>query len=218
MKYKQLIGTCALLAVIASGCGTASDGAAKGTANAAGSTSTPSAQTQEQKQDANQTSQDKQQRTAMSQGQRQMMMTFQTLIQMDKQEGLSITKDQAAQMLPVVQDSVTKGELVTDNQTKLVEKLTTEQKKFIDDAAARMPMRQGNSDAANNGEAKPKQAPTEEQLKKMEENKQQRQQQKSDSNATGQANKDNQPRNGGFAGGGKDIGQQLIELLQSKSK
>ncbi|WP_051621230.1 hypothetical protein [Paenibacillus sp. UNC451MF] len=217
MKYKQLLGMCALLAVIASGCGTAADGSAKSTANAAGSTNTPAAQAQDQKQDANQNTQDKQQKTAMSQGQRQMMMTFQELIRMDKQEGLGITKEQAAQMLPVVQDSVTKDELTTDNQTKLVEKLTAEQKKFIDDAASRTPMRQGTGDA-NGGEAKQKQAPTEEQLKKMEENKQQRQQQKSDAEANGQDNKDKQPRNGGFPGGGKDIGQQLIELLQSKSK
>ncbi|MBE1445696.1 hypothetical protein [Paenibacillus sp. OAS669] len=214
MKYKHVLGTCALLAVILSGCGTASNGQANNTANAAGSSTNPAQQ--EQKQDANQASQDKQQRPAMNQSQRQMMMTFSSLVQMDKQEGLAITKDQAAQMLPVVQDSITKGELSTDNQTKLLEKLTAEQKKFIDDAAARMPMRQGNSNG-NSSDTKQKQALTEDQKKQLEEARQQREQQKADAAANGQDNKDKQSRNGG-PGGGKEIGQQLVELLQSKTK
>ncbi|WP_079913827.1 hypothetical protein [Paenibacillus sp. 32352] len=152
----------------------------------------------------------------MNQSQRQMMMTFSSLVQMDKQEGLAITKDQAAQMLPVVQESITKGEMSTDNQNKLLEKLTAEQKKFIDDAAARTPMRQGNSNGSSS-DTKQKQALTEDQKKQMEEARQQREQQKSDAAVNGQDNKDKQPRNGG-PGGGKEIGQQLVELLQSKTK
>lgn len=211
MKYYRWLGTLALIAFITSGCGTQAKEQA-----VSGSSSSSSQPSQQQ--------QDKQQKAANNPQQRQMTMTFQTLVRMDKTEGLSITKEQAQQMLPVVQDSITKGELTSDNQTKLVEKLTAEQKKFLDEAAAQRPAKQGES---NVKEGSGNQAPSEEQLKKMEEAKQKRNQQKADSatdaNNAGNEDKAKQPKaedrpNGGNPGHDKNSGEQLVELLQTKLK
>jgi hypothetical protein len=65
------------------------------------------------------------------------------LIQMDKTEGLAITKEQAAPMLTIVQEAITNGELTADAQTKLEANLTADQKKFLADNAAKMPQRPG---------------------------------------------------------------------------
>jgi hypothetical protein len=74
---------------------------------------------------------------------RMMSMTFRTLVQMDSTEGLGITKEQAAPMLTIVEDAITKGELTADAQTKLEANLTADQKKFLADNAAKMPQRPG---------------------------------------------------------------------------
>ncbi|UQZ83979.1 hypothetical protein SK3146_03191 [Paenibacillus konkukensis] len=230
MKYKQLLGACAVIAVLLSGCGTQSDGKAAASANAAGATASAS-QNKDQAQDQKQGQQDKQQRGAMTEGQREMMMTFSSLIRMDKADGLAITKEQAEQMLPVVQDSISKGEVSADTKTKLTEKLTAEQKKFLDDQAANASqVRPGG----NKGDNANKPELTDEQKQKMEEARQKREQQKTDASGASGANadsgananggdqygKDKQPRNGGGfnPGGGKNIGDQLVELLQSKTK
>ncbi|MBA2943023.1 hypothetical protein HZF08_32675 [Paenibacillus sp. CGMCC 1.16610] len=129
IKMKQIAGLCILLPALLSACGNQAS-----PQQAAASTAQPQASAQASP-DAKQQGQN---RPAMSQAQRQLFSTFQTLLMMDKAEGLAITKDQAQVMLPVAQDIETKAELSDENKTKLLEKLTDAQKKFIDDAASKM--------------------------------------------------------------------------------
>ncbi|MZQ83894.1 hypothetical protein GQF01_17420 [Paenibacillus sp. 5J-6] len=148
MKMKQIAGLCILIPALLSGCGNQS-----APQQVAASTAQPG---QSSQQNAQSTADGKQgqNRPAMSQAQRQLFSTFQTLLMMDKAEGLAITKEQAQVMLPVAQDIETKAELSDDNKTKLFEKLTDAQKKFIDDFANRMANRGnggGNGPGGANG-------------------------------------------------------------------
>ncbi|CAG7635818.1 hypothetical protein ACFQI7_06825 [Paenibacillus allorhizosphaerae] len=225
MSYGKWLGVGALIAVLLSGCGTNSQGQ-PGTASA-NAASPAAANTQGQTQ-SNAT--EGKAPMQMNEQERQMMMTFQTLVRMDKANGLAITKEQAQAMLPVVQDSITKKELSSDAKTKLLEKLTADQKKFVDDAAANMQNRPDRSQM------------TEEQKKKMSEAGQGAQagnkdgqadqgnqadrvaRQANKGNAADQGNKGEQKGQGGNSdrpgrnGGGANIGKQLVELLQSKMK
>ncbi|UUZ80912.1 hypothetical protein LJK88_40110 [Paenibacillus sp. P26] len=207
---------------------------AQGAQGAQGSSQTESGQTAKDQGQG-------QAKTAMNESERKMMMTFQTLIRMDKTDGLAITKDQAAAMLPVVQDGITKKELTTDAEAKLTEKLTADQKKFVEDAASRMQNR------ANGGGGQTQL--TDEQKAKMEEARKRRAangQNANGQNANGGANANgtadgagsggtggtgggNAGGNGNHAngngngggprgGGMQNAGQRLVELLQSKTK
>jgi hypothetical protein len=119
---------------------------------------------------------------------RMMSMTFLALIQMDKTEGLAITKEQAAPMQTIVQEAITKGELTADAQTKLEANLTADQKKFLVDNAANMPQRPG----AGKGQVPPGDAPQ---------------------GSPGLGGKGN----GGAGGNMKNSGPDLLALLKSKS-
>jgi hypothetical protein len=70
-----------------------------------------------------------------------VMFTFRTLIAIDKVDGLSITKEEATSLLPIVQDIISKGELSDDSKSKLTAKLSADQKKYVDNAAANVPGR-----------------------------------------------------------------------------
>jgi hypothetical protein len=200
MNKQKLWASVAVLTLLLSGC------AAKSASTTA---SDPSAATTAQGQE--QTSQQQpqgeqgqtQSRPAMNEQQRQMMSTFQLLIRMDKQEALSITKDEAVQILPIVQDSVTKKELTDDQKSKLEGILTADQKKYVDDSAKAMKDRMGNKPNNKGGNSSPR--PNGDKSNPKQDGQ------------TGQTGQDNQnrPMKGG---GGKNIGQQLVELLQSKSK
>ncbi|MBP1966261.1 hypothetical protein [Paenibacillus aceris] len=224
MKMKQIAGLCVLIPALLSGCGNQTS-----SQPAAASTAQPQAQNAQATADAKQG----QNRPAMSQAQRQLFSTFQTLLMMDKAEGLAITKEQAQVMLPVAQDIETKAELSDENKTKLLEKLTDAQKKFIDDSAAKMADRAnggGNGGGGNGGNfggqkgAKPNASPSA----------------SASPDAAGTSGTDagKQPNaNGGAARGGnadgknggtggnrpaggqmRDPGKQLVELLQERVK
>jgi len=126
MNTKQIIGAGALLALLLTGCG--SKPAEESPAQASSSPDANASQGQRQGGE----------RPAMNQGLMQMNLTFQTLIAMDKTDGLAIAKDQAELLLPIVQESITNNELSTDNKAKLTEKLTAEQKKYLEDSEAQM--------------------------------------------------------------------------------
>jgi len=126
MNTKQIIGTGALLALLLTGCG-----AKPAEESPAQASSSPDA-------NASQGQRQGGERPAMNQGMMQMNLTFQTLIAMDKTDGLAIAKDQAEQLLPIVQESITNNELSADNKAKLTEKLTAEQKKYLEDSEAQM--------------------------------------------------------------------------------
>jgi hypothetical protein len=119
---------------------------------------------------------------------RKMSMTFQTLIQMDKTEGLVITKEQAAPMLTIVQEAITKGDLTADAQTKLEANLTADQKKYLVDNAAKTPQRPG----AGKGQVPPGETP----------------QGSPEPSSKG---------NGGATGNMRNSGTELLALLKSKS-
>jgi hypothetical protein len=119
---------------------------------------------------------------------RMMSLTFLALIQMDKTEGLVITKEQAAPMLTIVQEAITKGELTADAQTKLEANLTADQQKFLVDNAAKMPQRPG----AGKGQVQPGETPQ---------------------GSPGPGSKGN----GGAAGNMRNSGTELLALLKSKS-
>ncbi|MDF2668126.1 MAG: hypothetical protein K0R67_432 [Paenibacillus sp.] len=147
IKMTKIAGLCILIPVLLSACGNPS------TSQPAAASS---AQPQQQQQNGQSQADDKQNaqdRSVMNAAQRQMFSTFQTLLMLDKADGLTITKEQAQAMLPVAQEIVTKAELSDANKTKLFEKLTDAQRKFIEDSAGRMSNR-GNGGAngpRNNG-------------------------------------------------------------------
>ncbi|WP_426446421.1 hypothetical protein ACP26L_22145 [Paenibacillus sp. S-38] len=180
---KQMISSLVLLAVLAAGCGTKPEAAQESAAQGAPAAAAAGEQ-------AAGTSADSQSGTkpAMNDKSFSMMSTFRSLIMLDKQEGLAITKEQAQQMLPVVQSAVTASELTEENKTKLTGMLTDEQKKFVQQAASQRP---GGGNRPADAAAK-----------------------------TDAAAGDRPARGGGQGGqgmnGGRNVGQELITLLQTK--
>ncbi|WP_143768151.1 hypothetical protein [Paenibacillus mucilaginosus] len=198
---KQMISSIVLLAVLAAGCGTkpqaAQETAAQGAAAAAsgtGQTSEAAAQTQTGT------------KPAMNDKTFSMNSTFRSLITLDKQEGLALTKEQAQQMLPLVQSAITASELTEENKTKLTGMLTDEQKQFVEQAAAQRPGGGGNrpadAAAAAAGSAADAKATA-------------------DGAAKTDAAAGERPARGSGQGGqgmngGRNAGQELVTLLQSK--
>ncbi|SDN39478.1 hypothetical protein SAMN04487897_102765 [Paenibacillus sp. yr247] len=206
MKMKKIAGLCILIPVLLSGCGSQ-----QSAQTAAAGTSQPQQQNEQAPADAKQKSQD---RPVMNQAQRQMFSTFQTLLMLDKADGLAITKEQAQAMLPVAQEIVAKAELSDENKTKLFEKLTEAQKKFVEDSTARM---------SNRGNKTPD-ASAQPNAKGSDETDSGKQPNNKGANGTGGGNANNNNR-GGNANGNRpangamrDPGKQLIELLQNKIK
>jgi hypothetical protein len=129
-----------------------------------------------------------------------MTTTFRGLIQMDKTDGLAITKEQAGPMVTIVQDVISKGELTADVQTQLEANLTADQKKFLEENATKVPQRPAGGKGNGNG-------------------------QNPQGGAKGDApqgsprpngNGNGGPGAGGGGGGFANIGPQLLELLQAK--
>lgn len=212
MKMTKIAGLCILIPVLLSGCGNASS-----SQPAAASSAQPQQQQQNGQSQAD-SKQNAQDRPVMNAAQRQMFSTFQTLLMLDKADGLTITKEQAQAMLPVAQEIVTKAELSDENKTKLFEKLTDAQKKFIEDSAGRMGNR-GNGGAngpGNNGNTGSGKGNRNGESGNTEN--------KPDASAQPKANATD--RTGGKNGNGnrpaggemRDPGKQLIELLQTKIK
>ncbi|WP_192894656.1 hypothetical protein [Paenibacillus contaminans] len=221
MNTKQIIGTGALLALLLTGCG-----AKPAEESPAQASSSPDA-------NASQGQRQGGERPAMNQGMMQMNLSFQTLIAMDKTEGLAIAKDQAEQLLPIVQESITNNELSADNKAKLTEKLTAEQKKYLEDSEAQMQERlsQGRQGGPN-GQGAPggqdgQGAPRGQGGGRMQgapgegpggQGGQNPQGAPGDGQGQQGAPGGGQGGRGGFGGfgGGMNAGQQLVELLQSK--
>jgi hypothetical protein len=207
-NLKKIVGICAILPLLLTACGTKTmvqnDSSQK---TAQTDTSGNASQA-----DASQTNAP---RASMNPNAVLMMTTFRGLIQMDKTDGLAITKEQAKPMLTIVQDVNSKGELTAEVQTQLEVNLTADQKKFLEDNATKVPQRpaggKGNGNGQNpqggaNGNARPNgNAPQ--------------------GGAGGQnpqgsprpnGNGNGGPGAGGPGGGFGNTGQQLIDLLQAK--
>ncbi|OCT11283.1 hypothetical protein A8709_06300 [Paenibacillus pectinilyticus] len=229
MDMKKIAGICILIPILLSGCGNQSD-----TKTAAAASTTQPQQTAAAT-DGGQKNQ--QNRPAMDPAQRQLFTTFQTLIMLDKADGLAITKEQAQAMLPVAQDIETKKELSDDNKTKLLANLTDAQKTFITDAETRMSNRgnggggnfgkNGNGQGKTNGGTGNAQSPDASAKPNANAtdgtgNGQQAGGKRQNGGNGGNANGGGQNGGGGNrpAGGGQmgDPGKQFIELLQTKLK
>jgi hypothetical protein len=123
MRNKQLVIGMAVLTLLLAGCAQGSKADSTGTVSASNTNEGGTA--------ANGANSDsKAGGSVLTETERQMMSTFQALIAMDKQEGLSITKAQAEKMLPQVEKSVTAGELTADDKKSLESLLTAEQTTF----------------------------------------------------------------------------------------
>ncbi|WNR44016.1 hypothetical protein [Paenibacillus roseipurpureus] len=142
MKMKKLAGVCLLIPILLTGCGSKAD------------TQTAAAGTSQPQQTAKPANGQGQNRPAMDPAQMKLFSTFQTLMMLDRADGLTITKEQAQAMLPIAQDVVTKKELSDENKTKLLATLTDAQKTFITDAETRMSNR-GNGGPGGNGSGGP---------------------------------------------------------------
>lgn len=62
-----------------------------------------------------------------------MVILFQSLVQMDKKDGLMLSKRQAEDMLPLVRRNSTDGELSQAGQQLIVSLLSKKQKAYVDD-------------------------------------------------------------------------------------
>ncbi|MEW9699114.1 hypothetical protein [Paenibacillus sp. SI8] len=216
MDIKKIAGICVIIPMLLSGCG---NGQSAQSAAAPVSSDQPAKQGQDQSTDQKQSAQG---RPAMTAQQRQLFSTFQTLLMMDKADGLSITKDEAQAMLPTAQDIISKGEITDESKAKLFEKLTDAQKKFVDDAATRMSNR-GNGNG-NGGNAMKKADPTSQpdaskdtaQETPNDISKDQSQSKAQGSSAAKGPDGKGSGKGNRPTGEMKDPGKQLVELLQSK--
>ncbi|OXM87944.1 hypothetical protein [Paenibacillus rigui] len=64
---------------------------------------------------------------------RDMVILFQSLVQMDKKDGLMLSRRQAEDMLPLVRRNSTDGELSQADQQLIVSLLSKKQKAYVDD-------------------------------------------------------------------------------------
>jgi hypothetical protein len=138
---------------------------------------------------------------------RQLVLLFQALLQMDRKEGLSISKEQAAALLPLIRISRDQGNLTADQQKQALEFLNIDQQAFYNDLAIKM------NDSMNGGASRNFHHLTQEERDKLIEQ--------------FKASRDQPPPNTGSSGEGegpsgqglgKSMEQQLIDLLESKAK
>jgi hypothetical protein len=138
---------------------------------------------------------------------RQLVLLFQALLQMDRKEGLSISNEQAAALLPLIRNSRDQGNLTTDQQKQALELLNTEQQAFYNDLAIKM------RDRMNGGASKNIDHLTQEERDKLIEQFKDRRNHPPPN--TGSRDEGEGPSGQGF---GKSMEQQLIDLLESKAK
>jgi hypothetical protein len=155
----------------------------------------------------------------ISQKERALAIFFRGILQMDNKGELMITKDQATALLPLVNKSTKDGEIKTENQQKMMDIFTKEQKAFLDDLTARFKQFTTNRNdlAGSNRPAltdeqkaqfqKDRPQLTDAQRKKFQENR-----------AQGKQGQNNSVQGNGWINGGdgENVEQQLIDLLDSK--
>ncbi|MBO9604702.1 MAG: hypothetical protein J7639_02055 [Paenibacillaceae bacterium] len=141
MKRKKAVywaGAGLMAAFLLAGCDSdqqAASGAAQGQATASpGASASPGPQATQQQPKNNE-------RNVEMSGQMQMMLTFSSMLQMDRTDGLAITKEQAQKLIPIVQDGIAKNELSSENLTALSSALSADQVKYLDDNAANIQQR-----------------------------------------------------------------------------
>lgn len=68
----------------------------------------------------------------MSAQERDMVILFQSLVEMDREDGLRFSKQQAKELLPLVSRNSTDGELSYADQQHIIALLSTNQKAYVD--------------------------------------------------------------------------------------
>lgn len=149
---------------------------------------------------------------------RQMVILFQGLLQMDRRENLGLSTKQAVEMLPLVEVNTGNGELKQTDRLLIINLLTTEQKEFFDDFQERLRVK------AQAMKEYKKKAPLsmEEREAMIHEFEVRRREKDAERLALGESNNSDEmnpgkPLGGGF-GNPKNVEQQLIDLLEAKIK
>jgi hypothetical protein len=150
---------------------------------------------------------------------RQMVILFQGLLQMDRRENLALSRNQAIAMLPMVEVNTGNGELKQTDQLLIINLLSDGQKEFLDDFQERQKAKEQAMKEFK------KRAPLslEEREAMIHEFELKRRQKDEERMASGEernsddTNPGPPPAGSGF-GNPKNVEQQLIELLESKIK
>ncbi|NHN30789.1 hypothetical protein [Paenibacillus agricola] len=155
---------------------------------------------------------------------KQMVILFQGLLQMDRRENLGLSTKQAMEMLPLVEINTGIGELKQADQQLIMHLLTAEQKEFFDDFQERLRAKEQAM-----MEFKKKASLSIEEREAMIHEFESRRREKDAERlaASGEGNPPSPtdmslgppppPPGGGF-GNPKNVEQQLIELLEAKIK
>jgi hypothetical protein len=142
---------------------------------------------------------------------RQLVLLFQALLQMDRKDGLSISKEQAAALLPLIRSSRDQGDLTADQQKQALELLSSAQQAFYNELAAKMKNRMNGGGAGRDFNH----LTQEERDKLIEQFQQRRDRQPAGSESAGNRGEGDGLPGQGF---GKSMEQQLMDLLESKAK
>jgi hypothetical protein len=145
-----------------------------------------------------------------SRNERQMVLLFQALLQMERTNGLSISKEQAAALLPLIRKSRDDGEITAEEQNQALDILTAAQKKFYEDMAAKMKERMSGGNRKNPNHINP-----EERDKMIQQFKSRKDESTADPAGKNSRDEDDAHE---FKGFGKSMEQQLIDLLEMKAK
>jgi hypothetical protein len=73
----------------------------------------------------------------LSPKEKDLVMLFKSLLQMDYQPALLISKNQAVEMLPLVNQSAEDGGVIPETEKKILALLTLEQRNYLNDQASR---------------------------------------------------------------------------------
>ncbi|MNN38701.1 hypothetical protein D3C81_1527090 [compost metagenome] len=151
----------------------------------------------------------------MDEGQMKLLSTFRSLTMLDEQDGLGITKAQAEVILPIVKAAVTANELTEDSAASITAELTEDQQAYLTKMAEQMPSGGRPGEQAGSGAdgagAPPEGGggnPPEGQAPPVGDDGQ--------GERPEGAPVDGEGAPAGGPGGGGNMGQQLIELLQGK--
>jgi hypothetical protein len=143
---------------------------------------------------------------------RELVLLFKTLLQLEKKDGYALTKAQASELLPVIQKNSSLGELTLADQKRILDILNASQRKFYEET---QDLAKKRFEAMNKDSMIPDPMNVKERERMIEEFKKQRELEMKNpqSAAAGTAAPVPDP-----AVINKNVERQLIELLESKLK
>jgi hypothetical protein len=148
---------------------------------------------------------------------RQMVLLFQSLVQMDRRERLSISSKQAEVMLPMVMRNSDVGGLTQADQNQMIDMLSPEQKVFVNEFQERA---KSKLQAMKEIKEKATTLSDEEREKMIHDFENRRRQEREADRQTGTPERIQDSGSPGAApgsmGSGKNVEQQLIDILQAR--